>query len=296
MAKINGNDFAYSGNGSFKINETKTRIDPYYEDKIEYKEILKELQDDIDALQSMMYAHDRYGMLVVFQAMDAAGKDGTMKRVFSNVHPMGTGFYSFKRPSEKELDHDYMWRCYKELPERGKIKVFNRSYYEEVLVVKVHSEILTQYQKIPEEISSKEDVWEKRYQDIKNFEEYLSNNGIVVVKFFLNVSKQEQGRRLIARIEEQEKNWKFEEGDIKERAYWNDYQHAYEDLINKTSSKNAPWHIVPADDKKNMRLIVAQVIKEKLKSLDIHYPETTDERQAELLKFIGIIEEQDRGL
>lgn len=296
MAQINGNDFAYSGNGSFKINETKTRIDPYYEDKKEYKEILKELQDDIDALQSMMYAHDRYGMLVVFQAMDAAGKDGTMKRVFSNVHPMGTGFYSFKRPSEKELDHDYMWRCYKELPERGKIKVFNRSYYEEVLVVKVHSEILTQYQKIPEEISSKEDVWEKRYQDIKNFEEYLSNNGIVVVKFFLNVSKQEQGRRLIARIEEQEKNWKFEEGDIKERAYWNDYQHAYEDLINKTSSKNAPWHIVPADDKKNMRLIVAQVIKEKLKSLDIHYPETTDERQAELLKFIGIIEEQDRGL
>ncbi|MCL4157405.1 UNVERIFIED_CONTAM: hypothetical protein GTU68_067025 [Idotea baltica] len=186
-----------------------------------------------------------------------------------------------------------MWRCFKELPERGKIKVFNRSYYEEVLVVKVHPEILTNVQKIPAEISGKKDVWEKRYKDIKNFEEYLTNNGIVVVKFFLNVSKKEQGERLIARINEQEKNWKFEEGDIKERGYWDNYQQAYEDLIIETSTKDCPWHIIPADDKKNMRLIVAKVLQEKLKKLDISYPESSDERQAELLSFIDVIKKQN---
>lgn len=293
MSKIKGDDYLFDGKGKFKINEVKTKIKDFYEDKADYSSQLKELQCEIDALQNMMYAHDKYGMLVIFQAMDAAGKDGTMKRVFANVHPLGTAFYSFKRPSSKELDHDFMWRCYKELPERGKIKVFNRSYYEEVLVVKVHPEILTDVQKIPAEISSKKNVWKKRYKDIKNFEEYLTNNGIVVVKFFLNVSKKEQGERLIARINEQEKNWKFEEGDIKERGYWDNYQQAYEDLINETSTKDCPWHIVPADDKKNMRLIVAKVLQEKLKNLDISYPESSDERQKELQSFIDVIKKQN---
>ena len=251
MSKINGKEYAFYGKGSFKIDQTATKIKDFYDNEDEYSEMLLEFQNEIDALQNMMYAHNKYGMLCVFQAMDAAGKDGAMKKVFANVHPLGTSFYSFKRPSEIELDHDFMWRCYKELPERGKIKVFNRSYYEELVVVKVHPEILTKYQKIPAEISGKDDVWEKRYKDIVNFEEYLNNNGIVVVKFFLNVSKKEQGERLIARINEQEKNWKFEEGDIKERGFWNYYQKAYEEMINKTATKANPWHVVPADDKKN---------------------------------------------
>lgn len=293
MSKINGLDFAIDGSKLFKISESKTCVPDFYQDKADYYSLLKKLQKEIDALQNMMYAHNKYGMLVVFQAMDAAGKDGTMKKVFKNVHPMGTSFYSFKRPSDIELDHDFMWRCFKELPERGKIQVFNRSYYEEVLVVKVHPEILTNYQKIPAEISGKADVWEKRYNDITNFEEYLNNNGIVVVKLFLNVSKTEQGTRLIDRINEQDKNWKFEEGDIKERGFWNDYQKAYEEMINNTSSKSNPWHVVPADDKKNMCLIVAKVIEEKLKALEISYPASDDERQEELQKFVEIIKEQN---
>ncbi len=293
MSKIKGKDFVFDGKGKFKIDDVSTKLKDFYETKEEYEAMLSEVQDELDELQNMMYAHNKYGMLVVFQAMDAAGKDGTIKAVFQNVNPQGSRFYSFKRPSDKELDHDFLWRCFKQLPERGTIQVFNRSYYEEVLVVKVHPEILTKYQKIPAEISSKKDVWKKRYVDIKNFENYLNNNGIVVVKFFLNVSKQEQGDRLIARINEQKKNWKFEEGDIKERGFWNDYQRAYEDLINETSTKENPWHVIPADDKKNMRLIVAEVLKEKLKSLDISYPDSSDERQEELKSFIEVIRAQD---
>ncbi|MFT5883831.1 MAG: PPK2 family polyphosphate:nucleotide phosphotransferase [Arcticibacterium sp.] len=293
MSKIKGKDFEFDGKGKFQIKDLPTKVKDYYNSKEEYEVWLSDVQNELDYFQNMMYAHNKYGMLVVFQAMDAAGKDGTIKAVFQNVNPQGSRFYSFKKPSEQELDHDFLWRCFKQLPERGTIQVFNRSYYEEVLVVKVHPEILTKYQKIPAEISSKRDVWEKRYEDIKNFENYLNNNGIVVVKFFLNISKKEQGERLIARIHEQEKNWKFEEGDIKERGFWNDYQKAYEDLINETSTKENPWHIIPADDKKNMRLIVADVLKEKLKSLDISYPASSDARQKELMSFIEVIRGQD---
>jgi PPK2 family polyphosphate:nucleotide phosphotransferase len=224
--------------------------------------------------------------------MDAAGKDGTMKAVFQGVHPLGLSFYSFKRPSETELNHDYMWRCFKELPERGKMQVFNRSYYEEVLVVKVHPEILENYQKIPDELKGK-DVWKKRYLDIKNFEDYLANNGIVVLKFFLNVSKEEQGSRLIERIEDITKNWKFEEGDIKERGFWDDYQNAYEEMINETSTEKNPWYVVPADDKKNMRLIVAAIIAEKLKELKMNYPEPNEARKQTLLGLIDTIKQQN---
>jgi PPK2 family polyphosphate:nucleotide phosphotransferase len=247
----------------------------------------------MDELQSIMYAHSKYGVLAVFQAMDAAGKDGTMKAVFQGVHPLGMSFYSFKRPSETELNHDYMWRCYKELPERGKMQIFNRSYYEEVLVVKVHPEILENYQKIPDELKGK-DVWKKRYQDIKHFEDYLANNGIVVIKFFLNVSKEEQGNRLIERIEDITKNWKFEEGDIKERGFWDEYQKAYEEMINETSTEKNPWYVVPADDKKNMRLIVAKIIVEKLKELKMSYPEPDEARKQTLLGLIDTIKQQNQ--
>ena len=215
MKNFDIKDYKVNDKDSFKIKKYPTIIKDFYEDKTEYETLLSELQTEMDELQSMMYAHNRYGVLVIFQAMDAAGKDGTMKAVFQGVHPLGLSFYSFKRPSETELNHDFMWRCYKELPERGKVQVFNRSYYEEVLVVKVHPEILHNYQKMPNEIKSEKDIWENRYQDIENFEDYLANNGIKVIKFFLNVSKEEQGNRLIERIEDITKNWKFEEGDIK---------------------------------------------------------------------------------
>jgi PPK2 family polyphosphate:nucleotide phosphotransferase len=292
MKKFNIKDYQITGKDRFNLQNHPTKVKDFYEDKVEYESILKELQIKMDELQTMMYAHAKYGVLAIFQAMDAAGKDGTMKAVFQGVNPLGLRFYSFKRPSETELNHDYMWRCYKELPERGIVQVFNRSYYEEVLVVKVHPEILENYQKIPDELKGT-GVWEKRYQDIKNFEEYLANNGIVVVKFFLNVSKEEQGNRLIERIEDITKNWKFEEGDIKERGLWNEYQSAYEEMINKTSTPKNPWYVVPADDKKNMRLMVAQIMVENLKQLKMSYPEPDEARKQTLLDLIDTIKQQN---
>ncbi len=292
MKNFDIKSFQISGSEKYKPISHPTKIKDFYEDKADYEEILKKLQTEMDELQSIMYAHSKYGVLAVFQAMDAAGKDGTMKAVFQGVHPLGLSFYSFKRPSETELNHDYMWRCYKELPERGKMQVFNRSYYEEVLVVKVHPEILENYQKIPDELKGK-DVWKKRYQDIKNFEDYLANNGIIVLKFFLNVSKEEQGNRLIERIEDITKNWKFEEGDIKERSFWNNYQEAYAEMINETSTVKNPSYVVPADDKKNMRLIVAKIIVEKLKELKVSYPEPDEARKQTLLGLIDTIKQQN---
>ncbi|CAN1548073.1 COG2326 Uncharacterized conserved protein [Spirosomataceae bacterium] len=292
MKNFNIKNFQISGKEQYKPKNHPTKINDFYEDKSDYELLLTKLQTEMDELQSIMYAHSKYGVLAVFQAMDAAGKDGTMKAVFQGVHPLGLSFYSFKRPSETELNHDYMWRCYKELPERGKMQVFNRSYYEEVLVVKVHPEILENYQKIPNELKGK-DVWKKRYHDIKNFEDYLANNGIVVLKFFLNISKEEQGNRLIERIEDITKNWKFEEGDIKERGFWDDYQNAYEEMINETSTEKNPWYVVPADDKKNMRLIVAAIIVEKLKELKMNYPEPNEARKQTLLGLIDTIKQQN---
>lgn len=292
MKKFDIEDYQITAKDKFKLKDHATKVKDFYEDKAEYESILKELQIKMDELQSMMYAHAKYGVLVIFQAMDAAGKDGTMKAVFQGVNPLGLSFYSFKRPSETELNHDYMWRCYKELPERGMVQVFNRSYYEEVLVVKVHPEILENYQKVPDELKG-EDVWKKRYHDIKNFEDYLANNGIVVVKFFLNVSKEEQGNRLIERIEDITKNWKFEEGDIKERGLWNEYQTSYEEMINETSTTKNPWYVIPADDKKNMRLIVAQIMIENLKQLKMSYPEPDEARKQTLLALIETIKQQN---
>ena len=291
MKKIEVNDFLFDGSGKFSISDTKTKIKDFYQDKEDYETSLADLNKQMDELQSMMYAHNRYGLLVLFQAMDAAGKDGTLKAVFSGVNPQGLNVHSFKRPNDIELEHDFLWRTTLQLPQRGSITVFNRSYYEEVLVVKVHPEIVTQNQKLPIELTDDMDkLWKHRYEDITNFETYLHRNGIRVVKFFLNVSKEEQAERLIERIQEPTKNWKFDEQDVKERGFWNDYQQAYEDLINATSTQKSPWYIIPADDKKNMRLIVAKVIVSELKRLDMSYPEATAERHEHLKKLIGIIE------
>lgn len=291
MKKIEVNDFLFDGSEKFSISDTKTKIKDFYQDKEDYETSLGDLNKQMDELQSMMYAHNRYGLLVIFQAMDAAGKDGTLKAVFSGVNPQGLNVHSFKRPNDTELEHDFLWRTTLQLPQRGSITVFNRSYYEEVLVVKVHPEIVTQNQKLPIELTDDMDkLWKHRYEDITNFETYLHRNGIRVVKFFLNVSKEEQAERLIDRIQDPTKNWKFDEQDVKERGFWNDYQQAYEDLINATSTHKCPWYIIPADDKKNMRLIVAKVIVSELKRLDMSYPEATAERHEHLKKLIGIIE------
>ncbi len=294
MKKIDIDDFKFNGKGEFSIKKSETKVKDFYDDKEDYETALKSIQTELDELQEKMFAHNRYGLLVIFQAMDAAGKDGTLKAVFSGVNPQGLKIYSFKRPTETELEHDFLWRTNMQLPERGTITVFNRSYYEEVLVVKVHPEILLNTQRLPAEISHDlDEVWKNRYEDITNLEKYLTRNGIQVVKFFLNVSKKEQSERLIERIEDSSKNWKFEEQDVKEREFWNDYQKAYEDAINATSTEQCPWYIIPADDKKNMRLIVANILAKKLKSLDMDYPKSDAARRATLKSLIEKIRLQD---
>lgn len=226
-------------------------------------EALKKLQDKL-------YAHNRWAVLIIFQAMDAAGKDSAIKHVMSGVNPQGCEVSSFKAPSAEELDHDFMWRCAKRVPERGRIGIFNRSYYEETLVVRVHQEYLAG-QKLPEKVRTK-DLWKQRFQDISNFERYLTNNGIVVLKFFLHVSKKEQCERFLARIEDPAKNWKFSLNDVHEREHWNEYMKAYEDTIRNTATSYAPWYVVPADHKWFTRLVVASAIVENLNALDLEYP------------------------
>ncbi len=268
--------------------------DPAYTGDFESKKDAKEkLEKDIlrlAELQDVLYAQDIYALLVVFQAMDAAGKDGTIKHVMSGVNPQGCQVFSFKAPSAEELDHDYLWRCMTRLPERGRIGIFNRSYYEEVLVARVHPEILER-QKLPPEY--RKDVWKRRYDEINCFEKYLFDNGIRVVKFFLNVSKKEQKQRFLERIERPDKNWKFSSTDVKERAHWDDYMQAYEDAFNHTSTKHAPWHIIPADHKWFTRSAVAGIIIETLESLDLHYPVVSDEHRAELLEDRRLLENEE---
>ena len=231
-------------------------------------------------LQDILYANDHWGVLLIFQAMDAAGKDGAIKHVMSGINPQGCQVYSFKAPSDEELDHDYLWRTSRCLPERGRIGIFNRSYYEEVLVVRVHPELLAR-QKMPVELVSK-DIWKQRFTDIRHFEEYLAHNGLVVRKFFLNVSKKEQKRRFLSRLDEPEKNWKFSAADIRERASWDDYMCAYEDMIANTATKEAPWYIVPADNKWYTRLVIAEVVVDTLKSLNLAYPKVSAEKLKQL--------------
>jgi PPK2 family polyphosphate:nucleotide phosphotransferase len=231
-------------------------------------------------LQDRLYAQDRWAVLLIFQAMDAAGKDGTIKHVMSGVNPQGCEVSSFKAPSEEELDHDFLWRCMKRLPERGRIGIFNRSYYEEVLVVRVHPELL-EHERLPVEAKPKE-IFEDRYADIRRFERYLSRNGVVVLKFFLHVSKKEQKKRLLERLDDPRKYWKFSGGDVKEREYWKDYMDAFETMVRRTASKHAPWYVVPADNKWFTRAVVAAAIVDALGSLDLDYPELSPARLKEL--------------
>jgi PPK2 family polyphosphate:nucleotide phosphotransferase len=231
-------------------------------------------------LQDMLYAQDRWGVLLIFQAMDAAGKDGAIKHVMSGVNPQGVQVYSFKSPSSEDLDHDYLWRCMKCLPERGRIGIFNRSYYEETLVVRVHPEFLDK-QRLPPEVVTK-DIWEQRFQDIRSFERYLTHNGFAVRKFFLHVSNKEQRKRFLSRIEEPEKNWKFSANDASEREHWDDYMKAYEDTIRNTATKRAPWYVVPADNKWFTRVVVAAAVIDALSSLDLAYPTVSEAKRKDL--------------
>jgi PPK2 family polyphosphate:nucleotide phosphotransferase len=280
-------------NGKFSISDFPTKIDDLYESKEQYDALLANLTAELNELQEKMYAHNRYGLLTVFQAMDAAGKDSTIQHVFSGVNPLGLRVHSFKRPTDDELDHDFLWRNMVKLPERGTIGIFNRSYYEEVLVVKVHPEILTKTQRLPDERTvDLEKLWKQRYKDICNFETYLNRNGFPVLKFFLNVSKKEQGDRLIDRIEDPSKNWKFDDQDVVERGFWKQYMQAYEDAINETATKKAPWFIIPADDKKNMRLIVAKILVEELKNLKMAYPKVNKRQQKSLQELAAVIKNE----
>ena len=278
--------FRQDGQRPFRIADAPTSIGDLYNNKGHYRELMAEFRDEIDELQQVMYAHDRYAMLLVFQAMDAAGKDGTIRNVISGVNPHGVQVHAFKRPSSTELDHNYMWRTDYRMPRRGNLGIFNRSYYEEVLVVRVHPEIVTTCQQVPKEFTRDFDrMWAQRYADIRGMEAYNYHNGMRIVKFFLNLSRDEQARRFISRIDRPEKNWKFEEGDLRERKCWDQYMQAYEDCINATATPECPWYVIPADDKKNMRLIVAQIILKHLKEIDMHYPKVDQERRDELQSF-----------
>ena len=263
-----------------KDYETKASFNLNSEGKSLVKETLQIGVDALSAMQDILYAQDKWSLLIIFQAMDAAGKDGAIKHVMSGVNPQGCQVTSFKAPSTEELDHDYLWRCQKHLPERGRIGIFNRSYYEEVLVVRIHEQILMN-QKLPEKLITST-IWEDRFQDIRNYEKYLNRNGTIVIKFFLNVSKEEQKERFIERIDDPDKNWKFSIGDVKERGHWDDYMHAYEELIKNTSTEKSPWYVIPADDKYYARIAIASAIITALDELDLEYPTVSDEQIAEL--------------
>ncbi|HEY2386329.1 MAG TPA: polyphosphate kinase 2 family protein [Candidatus Binatia bacterium] len=250
------------------------------EDKPRAKEALTLGVDALAELQDKLYAQDRWAVLLIFQAMDAAGKDGTIKHVMSGVNPQGCEVVSFKAPSAEDLDHDYLWRCMKHVPERGRIGIFNRSYYEETLVVRVHPEFL-KGQKLPGKLVTKH-IWKERFEDISNFERYLTRNGVVIRKFFLHVSKAEQRRRFLERLENPEKNWKFSANDAKERGYWDEYMDAYEDTIRHTATKEAPWYVVPADNKWFTRVVVGAAVIEAMESLDLAYPRVDKEKRREL--------------
>jgi PPK2 family polyphosphate:nucleotide phosphotransferase len=261
-------------------------FDPCDTGKLHSKEAAAEMLDDgvklLSRMQEKLYAQDRYSLLIVMQAMDAAGKDGAIKHVMSGVNPQGCDVHSFKAPSPEELDHDYLWRAHKVVPERGKIGIFNRSYYEEVLVVRVHENLLGA-QKLPAPLVTK-NIWEERFEDIRRFERYLTRNGVIVVKFFLHLSRKEQKKRFLERLDDSKKNWKFSMADVKERGFWKDYQAAYDEMIRNTATKFAPWYVVPADNKWYTRLVVASAIIDTLERLNLHFPDAGAEVKKELQK------------
>ena len=266
---------------SVKLKEWPTKVKPFCKSKKHYKKLLEEHIEALSALQQLHYASHRYALLLIFQGMDAGGKDGAIRHVMSGVNPQGCEVFSFKQPTADELDHDFLWRTNRHLPERGRIGIFNRSYYEEVLVVRVHPEILRS-QGLPEELLDEKNIWKERYQSITDLEQHLHRNGTRVIKFFLHLSKDEQRKRFLERIDEPDKNWKFSLADIHERKYWKHYMNAFEDCLTATSTHEAPWFVVPADDKENARLIVSQIVLDGLNELKMAYPKTTAKRRLEL--------------
>lgn len=263
----------------FKLADHATKEARAFKKKAEVKQALKDNVSQLKDLQDRLYAQDKYALLLIFQAMDAAGKDSTIEHVMSGVNPQGCEVFSFKQPSKEEMDHSYLWRCQRREPERGRIGIFNRSYYEEVLIVKVHD--LVKSSQLPKDRID-DQIWQRRYQHIRNYENYLYDNAIIPIKFFLNVSKEEQKNRFLKRIDRPEKNWKFAMGDVKERQYWDDYQKAYQKAISETASKAAPWYVIPADDKWHMRYLVSSIIIKEMNKLDLKYPKLDDAQLAQL--------------
>jgi PPK2 family polyphosphate:nucleotide phosphotransferase len=279
--KIDVSPFRVRPGRTIKLKKWPTRVPPLYRSKAHYEELLADHVKLLSDRQNLLYADDRYALLIIFQALDAAGKDGVIKHVMSGVNPQGCQVFSFKHPSAEDLDHDFLWRTTRSLPERGRIGIFNRSYYEEVLIVRVHPEIL-KAERLPAESLEGGDIWKQRYQSIVHFEKHLHRNGTRVVKFFLHLSKDEQRRRFLARLDNPEKNWKFSAADLGERERWRDYMRAYQDCLEATSTDDAPWYVVPADDKENARLIVSQVIVRVMRRLDLRYPTPDRARRKEL--------------
>jgi PPK2 family polyphosphate:nucleotide phosphotransferase len=280
--KIASKDFQVREGHKVDLGKWPTAIDHVYRSKKHYQELLGEHVAQLSDLQQLLYASNAHAVLLIFQAMDAAGKDGAIRHVMSGVNPQGCQVFSFKHPSPSELQHDFLWRTSRDLPERGRIGIFNRSYYEEVLVVRVHPELL-RAEGLPDGPTGTKTVWRERYRSIVNLERHLHENGTRVVKFFLHLSKDEQRKRFLQRIDQPEKNWKFSLADIEERKFWKDYQKAYEECLGATSTREAPWYVVPADDKENARLIVSRIVLDTLEGLKMTYPETSAERRQELL-------------
>jgi PPK2 family polyphosphate:nucleotide phosphotransferase len=279
--KIDSKDFRVRPRKKVHLSEWPTIVKPFCRSPEEYQKLLGEHVDELSSLQRLHYASDRYALLLIFQGMDAAGKDGAIRHVMSGVNPQGCQVFSFKQPSADELEHDFLWRTTRCLPERGRIGIFNRSYYEEVLVVRVHPEILRS-QGLSEELRDEKTIWEERYRSIVDLESHLYRNGTRTLKVFLHLSREEQRKRFLERIDEPDKNWKFSLADIHERKYWKDYVKAYEACLSATSTDHAPWYAVPADDKENARLIVSQIVLDALNELKMTYPKTTGKRRREL--------------
>ena len=289
--KINTDKFLVNPGEKVNLKERATQIEPFCSSKEEYGLALAGHVEKLSELQSLLYADNRYSLLIIFQAMDAAGKDGAIKHVMSGVNPQGCRVYSFKHPSSQELQHDFLWRTTRELPEKGMIGIFNRSYYEEVLIVRVHPEILGA-ERVPKETGKKE-LWEGRFRSITELENHLYRNGTRIIKFFLHISKEEQRQRFLKRLEKPEKNWKFSLDDIREREYWKDYRRAYGECLSATSIKHAPWYVVPADGKKDARLIISRIILDTLENLKLRYPAPDKKHKEELEAARKILVKED---
>jgi PPK2 family polyphosphate:nucleotide phosphotransferase len=279
--KIDTKDFCVGEGDAVDLKKWPTLVEPVYKSKEQYQELLRDHVSQMSEQQQLLYASDQYALLLIFQAMDAAGKDGAIKHVMSGINPQGCQVFSFKHPSAEELQHDFLWRTTRNLPERGRIGIFNRSYYEEVLIVRVHPEIL-RGEALTDRPRDEKKFWRQRYRSIANLERHLHVNGTRIVKFFLHLSKEEQRKRFLARIDEPEKNWKFSLADVEERKFWKEYMHAYEQCLSETSTGDCSWHVVPADDKLNARLIVSHIILDKMKELKMTYPKTDAKRREEL--------------